>query len=291
MNDKYATDATIASIAKTGADAVKAGDRLVYVSGWSGDSEAPTEVKVPYLFDGSGNPQPCKAAMDLARELNAREQPPRAGIYEMDDLDSLIRWAQVYKVPETTAIFVEAPSVDSDGKIIVVVDELRAGNPLGALRLLRCEAKLRLHDRLCAWLRTDQHPMNIEQFGDFAARAVEELSEAALISAISNVEVHEASKWVRSVDPESGAVKLTAESSKRTTKMPSSFRFAVPVFDGDDPANAQTFTARLIVRAPEGKPVFTFEIVDFKPRLAQAMATIRQQLVAVTEHVYMGSPG
>jgi len=32
-------------------------------------------------------------------------------------------------------------------------------------------------------------------------------------------------------------------------------------------------------------------VVDFKPRLAQAMETIRQQVLAVTPNVYMGSPG
>lgn len=293
--DGQKTDDLAATIARAGADAVEAAKRIVEVEARHGDiSELDAiVVKVPYLFDGSGNPQVCKDALALARELHERERPRRRGCYEMDDLGSLVAWAKRFAVAETTAVFIEASGlVDSeDGKVRVVVDELQANHPLGALRELRCELKLKLHDRLRAWIIADCKPMSIEAFSDFAMRAVDELGDAALVSAISNVEVHEECKWVRSVDPESSAVKLTSETTKRTTKIPSVFRFAVPVFDGDDEQNAMTFIARLTIKAPQGKPQFTYEITDLKPRLAQAMETIRQRMIEVTPHVYMGSPG
>ncbi len=287
MKDGDKRDEGVATIARAGADAVTAGLRYVTVYAWCGE----TEVRVPYLVDGSGNPRACQEAIDLAKQLEHKARPTRSGNYKMSDLASLVAWAQRFKVEATTAAFIEAPDLGRTGAVVVVIDELEAGNGHGALRQLRCSTTLRLHDRLKEWLTASAKPMGVEEFSDFAQRATDEFAEASLISAIANVEVHEESKWVRSVDSETGTVKLTAESSKRTTKMPTSFQFAVPVFDGDDPQNAMTFTARLVIKAPNGKPQFQFEVVDFKPRLAQAMETIRQQVLAVTPNVYMGSPG
>jgi len=288
--DGTKTDEAVATIARAGADAVTADKRHIVVSAWYGDASNPTEARVPYLFDGNGTPRPCSEAIDLAKQLHLMEHPRRVGTYKMDDLASLIAWGQRFQTP-TTAAFITAPEHIGDGSVVVVIDEMAPAGHDGALRQLRCNTTLRLHERLQAWLSASTQAMNIEQFSDFAQRATDEFAEASLISAIANVEVHEESKWVRSVDSETGTVKLTAESSKRTTKMPTSFQFAVPVFDGDDPQNAMTFTARLVIKAPNGKPQFQFEVVDFKPRLAQAMETIRQQVLAVTPNVYMGSPG
>lgn len=284
--DNQTLDNGVATIARAGADAVTAKDRIVEVEATYGD----VTVTVPYLFDGCGSPRPCEIAMGLAKDLYDRDHPTRRGYYEMDDIASLVTWGKRFAVADTTAVFIEAPS-DGEGKVIVVVDELQQGAADGARRQLKCELKLRLHERLLVWLGASQKPMTVDAFSDFAQRATDEFADASLISAIANVEVHEESKWARSVDPDTLAVRLTAETTKKTTKVPSVFKFAVPVFDGDDEQNAQTFTARLTIKAPNGKPQFSFEVVDFKPRLAEAMATIRQQMLAVTPNVYMGSPG
>lgn len=248
MKDGDKRDEGVATIARAGADAVTASQRHVVVSAWYGE----TEVRVPYLLDGSGNPRACQEATELAKQIEQRARPARSGNYKMSDLASLIAWAQRFKVESTTAAFIEAPDLGRVGTVAIIVDELEVGDEHGALRQLRCSTTLRLHDRLKEWLDASNHAMSVEEFSDFAQRATDEFAEASLISAIFNVEVHEESKWLRSVDQDTGAVKLTAESSKRTTKMPTSFQFSVPVFDGDDPQNAMTFTARMVIKPPTG---------------------------------------
>jgi hypothetical protein len=281
-------DNTVATIAKVGADAVTAKDRTVVVEA----AHLGTKVEVPYMFDGSGMPRLCDLAMKYAELMHELEHPARRKVYEMDDLASLVAWGRRFAVAESTAAFVQMPGLTRDasyGKVNLIIDELVPGQADGAHRRLRAEMRLALHPRLEAWMASSGVEMSADAFNDFAQRATDEFSDSSLLSAVANLEVEESSTWGRSFDPESGRIKLTAENSQRVTKVPSVFSFVVPVFDDDEAANGQSFSARLSVKIKGKKPVFTYEVVDFKPRLREAVRAIAAALREVTEHVYLGA--
>lgn len=273
----------IYAIAKCGADSVTATDRMVVVEATVGSSTA----KVPYIIGHEGRPIPCETAILEARRLEQEARPERCGIYEMDGLDSLLRWSKRFAVAETTAAFIDAPALRKPGSIRVVVDDLASAGAYGARRLLQCKMPLALHPRLEAWLGSERTALQVDDFWDFAMRASDELGEATLMSAISNVEVHEESNWTRKVEGD-GSVKLVAESSQKGTKVPERFTFSVPVFDSDDERNVHSFSARLTVKLQNKKPIFGYEIVDFKIRLGEALAVMLAALTSVTPNVYLG---
>jgi hypothetical protein len=131
--------------------------------------------------------------------------------------------------------------------------------------------------------------MGVDAFSDFAARASEELSGAELLTMIANVEVRSESLWSRVVDAD-GKIRLKAEDTNQISKVPATFNFVVPVFDGDDEANGQIFTARLTTKiSKDKKPLFTYEIVDFKSKLAAAVRTRFDAVATVVSNVYMGA--
>jgi len=105
---------------------------------------------------------------------------------------------------------------------------------------------------------------------------------------ISSVEVKTDSSWKREVDAD-GRVRLVAEESKGVSKIPARFSFMVPVFDDDDPANAQVFTCRLIAKVQNKKPVFSYEILDLRTKLDAAVARVRDAIGQYVAAVYMGA--
>jgi len=276
-------DAAVATIASAGANAVKANDRTIQVTAtWNG-----TEVMFPYAFDGAGRAVLLADAVQAAKAEHARLHPDRAGSYVMHDLESLLAWAKRFAGADSAA-FVRTPDEDDDGRVVIIVDELAAGTE-GARRSLRAGFALQLHERLKGWMSYDGTPLDIEAFSDFANRASDELTGSDLITMISNVEVRQEQNWSRTVS-EDGKIKLVAEDTKSTSKVPRTFSFAVPVFAHDDTANVMTFTARLVVKVDRGKPKFTYELVDFDQRLSEAMKQIVAEVAPVVPNVYMGLP-
>lgn len=282
---KDALDATVASIQAAGAAAVRAADRQFTGQVTIGD----VTVAYPYVINGDGNPVLLDSVVRAADAEHGRLHPDRAGRYSMHDLASLLAWAQRY-VGESSAAYVISPDADScaSGLVTVVVDDLPQKGADGGRRALRCTMPLELHDRLRDWLSSAETLMSVETFADFVRRATDELGSADLLTMVNNVEVHEESSWAR-VAGEDGSLKLKAESSQRTSRVPAAFAFRVPVFDGDPEQDAQTFTARLTVKVDKGKPVFAYEIVDVAPTLAQAVKRIRDAVAAVVPATYMGS--
>jgi uncharacterized protein YfdQ (DUF2303 family) len=279
---------TVATIAKAGADAVEATKRLVHVTAVVGTGERSATAVVPYLFNADGSPVICERAMTDATVAYNKAFPDRACVYEMDDLASLLAWATRYKTDDTEA-FVSAPTDHLDGTIYVVIDGLPKLGPDGGRGVLTAMVKLSLSDRLKGWLANNLTSMGVDAFSDFAARASEELSGAELLTMIANVEVRSESLWSRVVDAD-GKIRLKAEDTNQISKVPATFNFVVPVFDGDDEANGQTFTARLTTKiSKDKKPLFTYEIVDFKSKLAAAVRTRFDAVATVVSNVYMGA--
>lgn len=264
-------------------------------------------TEVPIGVGANGTPAVLVQAWEIARDEAKRAAPDRAGNYKLDDLASLIKWSRRYGTSNTIA-FVKAPD-DSDGRVTVIVDELPPAAPkyvaaadgskmientavqdAGAHRWLRAYTELPLHPRLDAWLESSEGWMSAEVFHAMLDRASEELGSAEVLSMATNIEVHNETSWSRTVDPNTGAVKLAAEDKTTTTKVPKTFQFVVPVFAFDDEQNAQTFTARLSIKVERGKPVFRYDVVDYAPRMAQAIKQIQLDIGAAVSEVYAGSP-
>lgn len=247
------------------------------------------EFSIPLAFDASGQPVVLDGLIEQARSQYDRENPERSGDYTFHDLASLSAWAKRHG-NENTVAYVASPARDPNGigKISVVIDGLPSQD-LGSHEQLRGWMALELSDRLKVWKSHERKTFTADNFNDFIQRASDELGNAELISMVNNIEVTETSQYRRTVDAATGAIRIQDENTKTPARIPPSFSFAVPVFDFDDVANVHAFTARLSVKLEKGKPFFSFEIVDLKPRIAAAVAIISRELGTVVKNVYAGA--
>ena len=278
------TDPTVASIQAAGAAAVNGPSRLFSATATVGD----VTMAMPYVVDGTGAVRQLSELQSAVQAEHQKRHPDRTGRYQMSDLTSLLAWAQRHTTDDTAA-YVKAPEGRNAGSATVVVDDLPRLGPDGGRRVLRAVLPLELHDRLLAWIELDSIEMDVEKFSDHVNRAIDELSGTDLVTMIANVEVSTSSSWTRTVDADN-RVRLVAEESKGTSKVPARFSFMTPVFDDDDPANVQMFTCRLVCKVQNKKPVFSYEILDLKNKLGQAVKRIRDDLGQVVAAVYMGNP-
>lgn len=287
LNANTAADSAVASIAAAGAHAVKADDRTIQVTAKIGD----VEVTYPYAFRGNGEIALFEQVVAAAKAEHARRHPDRAGKYRMHDLASVLAWAKRYGGPESAA-YVSAPDPDTrvEGSVLVIADDTPAAGPDGGRRALSAGYQFSLHPRLQSWFDGAGDPHAVAAFAELIDRAADELSNAELASAVNNIEVKEESTWKRQADADSGKIRLLAEDTQQVSKVPRTFQFAVPVFEHDQPGNVQTFQARLKVTVERGKPVFSYELLDFALRLGEAVAQVVAEVGAVVPQVYMGAP-
>lgn len=281
-----AVDNKIATAASLGALAVTADARTIFVPA----TYEGTEVLIPVAFNAHGEPIVLTEVLKLAELAHGRAHPRRGGEYTFTAVASLLAWATRFAGP-LSAAFLSAPTATlTAGEVEIIIDELDAKSTDGAARALSATLKLRLSDRLAFWLRHVNKQFNAEQFQDFVTRAADELTTADVVTMINNLEIKSEALWKRTVD-ENGRTKLQIEDqSGPATRIPSTFAFAVPVFDFDDEANGQTFNARLVLKLEKGRPFFTFEVVDFASKMAEVMAALAAQVATVVPQTYMGSP-
>src|SRR5512138_1336315 len=97
--DNETRDVIAATVARAGADSAKFSDRMGYVEARSGE----TKVTLPYVITGDGRLQVCQEAVSAADTERKRASPDRTGIYDMDDMPSLVAWGKRYATDDTAA--------------------------------------------------------------------------------------------------------------------------------------------------------------------------------------------
>jgi hypothetical protein len=275
----------IAEAIKAGAAGVSAKDRTIDVTA----KVRGVEVTLPYAFNGNGQPQLLKEALDEARHQADQTNPRRQGRYQFSDLASILAWATRYKTAETSA-YLQAPT-QSPGSLTIIVDELPGGDSdKGTNRTLRATLPIALHDRLKAWVATQEQWLDAATFCSFVEMAGDELSSAELLSMVQNLEVTSAASWKRTVD-DKGAVRVqTEDKSGPATRIPRDFKFAVSAFEFDDVATQ--FDAKLFSKIEKGQPMFRFTITDLKRTITLAMKMTHEVVseVVPAANVYLGTP-
>jgi hypothetical protein len=283
----------IAEAIKAGAAGVTAENRTIDIKA----SVRGVETVVPYAFNAQGEPRFLKEVLDVATAAADQHAPRRQGRYQFSDLASILAWATRYKTAETSA-YLQAPT-QSPGSLTIIVDEL-PGNESGGQsggasdkgtnRTLRATLPIALHDRLKAWVATQEQWLDAAMFCSFVGMAGDELSSAELLSMVQNLEVTSATTWKRTVD-DKGAVRVqTEDKSGPATRIPRDFKFAVPAFEFDDVATQ--FDAKLFSKIEKGQPMFRFTITDLKRTIALAMKVTHEvvsEVVPATQ-VYLGTP-
>lgn len=273
------------------AEAIKAGAAQVTAENRTIDIKASVrgiETVVPYAFTAQGEPRCLKEVIDIASAAADRTAPIRQGRYQFSDLASILAWATRYKTAETTA-YLTAPS-QINGSLTIIVDELPGGeSDKGTNRTLRATLPIALHDRLKAWVASQDQWLDAAAFCSFVEMAGDELASADLLSMVQNLEVTSATSWKRTVD-DKGAVRVqTEDKSGPATRIPRDFKFAVPAFEFDDAST--TFGAKLFSKIEKGQPMFRFSIVDLKRTIAFAMKVTHEAVADVvpSANVYLGT--
>jgi len=268
-----------------GAAGVTAKDRTIDVK----VSVRGVDITLPYAFTSQGEPRLLKEAVEEAQRVADRMAPLRTGRYQFSDLPSILAWTARYKTAETSA-YLQAPT-QSPGSLTIVVDELPGGeSDKGANRTLRATLPIALHDRLKAWVASQDTWLDAAAFCTFVEMAGDELTSAELLSMVQNLEVTSATSWKRTVD-DKGAVRVqTEDKSGPATRIPRDFKFAVPAFEFDDVATV--FGAKLFSKIEKGQPMFRFTIADLKRTIALAMKVTHEVVADVvpSANVYLGSP-
>lgn len=247
-------------------------------------------VTLPHAFDAAGNPKLLTGAYEAVKAEAARLRPQRANSYAFSDLASLILWAGRYKT-EDSAVYVDGPEPGGDpGSVVVVVDEFPAEGDIGAHRALQARVGIDLSKELKEWINAAGSWMNAETFHSFLDERSDQLASAEALTMAMNVEIRSESTWKRTVDADTGRVKLVDESSSGpTAAVPRSFAFNVPVFTFHAVDDAQRFEARLAMKVDRGKPYFKIELKQLERAISDAMTAIAAEMAKTVPVVYMGS--
>lgn len=234
-------------------------------------------------------------ATDVLAEIASRAIGParRRGTVQIGALDSLVEYINRYKGPNAVAF----AAANKPG-IEVVLDYHPPGLD-GEARW--CEDRVvyacPFSRQWLTWTGAEGKPRGQVEFGDFIEANEVDLasregfaSAASMITTARNLVVNSVGKFQRTVNPTTGEGTLVVKDehdASTSTTIPKGFALAIPVFEGT--TDLYPVEARMRFTMPNGRPEFSFILVNKEAVLEHALAALRKQVAEGTGiPVYVG---
>lgn len=277
---------------RAGASAVAAEGRITDLANPDNPEEIPTPIAVL--------PQGLRIE-DLGAILTKAEEradAPRArrGTAKLLELDSFI--AHVKRFADSdSAVFADTVSTT----LTAVLDYHRAGAE-GSPRWGRHRAVYTcpLSEQWRAWIAKDGQPFAQDAFADWIEERMRDLcpppkesdlaQPAKLVEIGRQLRIHARSTFEREVNPTTGESSLVAktEHEKTSTRLPRGFLLLIPIFDA---GRAVQVEARMRFALRDGRPTFTYALVDAPHLLRTGFAEVRSAVAEATGlPIYAGTP-
>lgn len=243
----------------------------------------------------SGTEVSVGVAHDVLAEVDKRAQGParRVGTVQIGSLDSLIAYIKAYKGPHAVAFAAPAkPGIEA------VLDYHPPGDE-GEARW--CQDRVvyacPFSRQWLTWTGAEGKPRGQVEFGDFIEANEVDLasregfaSAASMITTARNLVVNSVGKFQRTVNPTTGEGTLVVKDehdASTSTTIPKGFALAIPVFEGT--TDLYPVEARMRFTMPNGRPEFSFILVNKEAVLEHALAALRKQVAEGTGiPVYVG---
>ncbi len=274
----------------------------------AGEDNANIEGRIGHLTFGPGgsevpialSPRGTEIAVlkDAMRvSLSQADAPPRRkGCAVLQELASFILHVNRFKTVDSTVW----ADIDS-AKLTAVYNYHSATAPAwgdhGAIYACPLSRAWRL------WVGGNGRVMSQDDFADFVEANVADLAgpdpadpldsapyPARLIEVARNLKVHSKSVFERNYNATTGEYLLTAklENESQSTKIPSGFFIGIPVFEAGAKYRIE---ARLRFQLKDGRPSFSYVLVQPEATMAHAFGEIRDQVTAGTGlEVWAGIP-
>lgn len=263
-------------------------------------------VSIPLVTSETEGAIAIEVAADVLAEIAARQPGPRrrSGQVDLGSIDSLIDYVNRFgraggaKDGDPGGAVAFAP-VNPPG-ITAILDYHPAGRGTTAWCEERATYRAQFSRQWLTWTGHEGKPLGQVPFGDFIEANQRDLRSGAegyasattMIQVARNLVINSAGKFQRTVNPTTGEGTLVVKDehdAATSTKIPSTFALAIPVFEGD--AELYPVEALLRFTMANGTPQFAFLLQNKAEVLEFALAGLRTKVAeGCGIPVFVGNP-
>lgn len=238
---------------------------------------------------------------DVINEVERQASGPirRAGNVELGAVADFIAYVNRFKTPDAIAF---APA--NPPGVTAIFDYHPGGGGDTGLSLAswcgdRASYRPQFSRQWLTWTNQESKPLGQVPFGDFIEanqfdlRTAEDFASATVMIRVArDLVINVGSKYQRTINPTTGEGTLVVKDehdAATSTKIPSSFALAIPVFEGD--AEVYPVDALLRFTMAGGTPQFTFILQNKAQVLEHALAGLRTRVAeGCGIPVFVGNP-